>query len=109
MKEKLIRLWRNKEHHIKNATELADRKTFFSQAFGALEMAMAMTDNWDEEAELIDLWNDEWKARLEGKFMKFRLIDDPLCDVNEDIPAYENCEDCPYFWDCMEEDDEDEM
>ena len=41
--------------------------------------------------------------------MKFRLIDDPLCDVNEDIPAYENCEDCLYFWDCMEEDDEDEM
>ena len=67
MKEKLIRLWRNKEHRIKNATELADRKTFFSQAFGALEMAMAMTDNWDEEAELIDLWNDEWKLRLEEK------------------------------------------
>lgn len=49
------------------------------------------------------------KQDWRGKFMKFRLIDDPLCDVNEDIPAYENCEDCPYFWDCMEEDDEDEM
>jgi hypothetical protein len=67
MKEKLIRLWMNKEHYIKRATELADRKTFFSQAFGALEMAMAMTDDWDAEAELIDLWNDEWRERLEKK------------------------------------------
>ena len=40
--------------------------------------------------------------------MKYRLIDDPLCDLNEDIPCYENCEDCPYFWDCMEEDEEEE-
>ena len=67
MKEKLIRLWRNKEHYIEGATELADRKTFFSQAFGALEMAMAMTNDWDAEAELIDLWNDEWRERLERK------------------------------------------
>lgn len=37
--------------------------------------------------------------------MKYRLIDDPLCDVNEGIITYENCEECPYFWDCMEEDD----
>lgn len=41
--------------------------------------------------------------------MKYRLIDDPLCDVNEGITTYENCEDCPYFWDCMEEDDEDKV
>ena len=37
---------------------------------------------------------------------KYRLIDDPLCDINPNIDTYENCEDCPYFWDCMEEDDE---
>ena len=37
--------------------------------------------------------------------MKYRLIDDPLCDVNENIDSYVNCEDCPYFGDCMEEDD----
>ena len=67
MKEKLIKLWERKERYIEDATELRSRETFFSQAFGALEMAMDMTDNWDEEAELIDLWNDEWKARLEEK------------------------------------------
>ena len=67
MKEKLIEMLERKERYIEGATELADRKVFFSQAFGALEMAMAMTDNWDAEAELIDLWNDEWKARLEAK------------------------------------------
>ena len=37
---------------------------------------------------------------------KYRLIDDPLCDVNEDILACEDCKDCPYFLDCMEEDDD---
>ena len=39
--------------------------------------------------------------------MKYRLIDDPLCDLDENIPCYENCEDCEYFLDCMEEDDDD--
>ena len=38
---------------------------------------------------------------------KYRLIDDALCDVNPNIDAYENCKDCPYFFDCMEEDLED--
>ena len=67
MKEKLIELWERKERYIINETQLENRKVLFSQAFGALEMAMAMVNNWDEEAELIDLWNDEWKARLEEK------------------------------------------
>jgi hypothetical protein len=67
MKEKLITLWERKERYIENSPELADRKTFFSQAFGALEMALAALDNWDAEDELIALWNDEWKARLEAK------------------------------------------
>ena len=67
MKEKLIELWERKERYIINETHLENRKVLFSQAFGALEMAMAVVNNWDEEAELIDLWNDEWKARLEAK------------------------------------------
>ena len=67
MKEKLIKLWERKERYIEDSTELADRKTFFSQAFGALEMVLATLDNWDEEAELIDLWNNGWKVRLEAK------------------------------------------
>ena len=34
--------------------------------------------------------------------MKYRLIDDALCDLDENIPCSENCEDCEYFYDCME-------
>ena len=34
--------------------------------------------------------------------MLYHLIDDPLCELNEKIGCYENCEDCPYFYDCME-------
>ncbi len=67
MKDKLIRLWERKERYIEDATELADRKTFFSQAFGALEMALAVLDDWEREDEYIELWNEVWKPRLEGK------------------------------------------
>lgn len=67
MKEKLIRYWERKERYIINATQREVKQVFFSQAFGGLEFAMEMLDNWDEEAELIELWNDEWKARLEDK------------------------------------------
>lgn len=72
MKEKLINYWERKERYIEGATELKSRETFFSQAFGALEMAMTMTDNWDAEAELIDLWNNEWRERLEAKVYEVR-------------------------------------
>ena len=72
MKEKLIKLWERKERYIEEATELKIREIFLSQAFGALEMAMTMVDNWEQEAELIDLWSDEWKARLEGKVYEVR-------------------------------------
>ena len=72
MKEKLIKLWERKEGYIENFTELKFRETFLSQAFGALEMAMAMADNWEQEAELVNLWNDEWKARLEAKVYEMR-------------------------------------
>ena len=65
MKEKLIRYWERKERQIELYPER--KTTFLSQAFGALEFATEMLNNWDEEAELIDLWNDEWKARLEEK------------------------------------------
>ena len=72
MKEKLIELWGRKERYIINENQLENRKILFSQAFGALEMAMTMVNNWDEEVELIDLWNDEWKARLEAKVYEVR-------------------------------------
>lgn len=67
MKEKLIRYWERKERYIINATQREAKQVFFSQAFGGLEFAMEMLNNWDEEAELIELWNNEWKARLEDK------------------------------------------
>lgn len=67
MKEKLIKLWERKERYIKEAPRDFDRMIFFAQAFGALEMAMATLDNVDAEAELVDLWRNEWKARLEEK------------------------------------------
>ena len=73
MKEKLINYWERKERYIKDAPRNFDRLVFFAQAFGALEMAMAILDDVDAEAELLDLWNDEWKARLEEKvYVKMR-------------------------------------
>ena len=67
MKEKLIKYWERKERYIEDAPRYFDRMIFFAQAFGALEMAMAEVDNWEQEDELIALWNDEWKTRLEAK------------------------------------------
>ena len=72
MKAKLIRIWECKEDYIKRATNLDDRKAIFSQAFGAVEMAMAILDDWDAEDELIALWNDEWRARLEAFVYEMR-------------------------------------
>ena len=72
MKEKLIKYWERKERYIINETHLENRRILFSQAFGALEMAMEMLDNWDKEAELIDLWNNEWRQRLEDKVYEVR-------------------------------------
>ena len=65
MKEKLINYWERKERQIEQYPE--GGVTYLKQAFGALEFAMEMVNNWDEEAELIDLWNDEWHMRLEEK------------------------------------------
>lgn len=65
MKEKLIKYWERKERQMEQYPE--GKTAFFSQAFGALEFAIEMLNDWDAEAELIDLWNDEWKARLGAK------------------------------------------
>lgn len=67
MKEKLIRFLGRKEYYIEQADNLASKKIFFAQAFGGLEMAMDILDNVEAENELIDLWNNEWKPRLEEK------------------------------------------
>lgn len=65
MKEKLIKYWERKERQMELCPE--GKTAFLNQAFGALDFAMETINNWDEEAELIDLWNNEWKARLEAK------------------------------------------
>ena len=65
MKDKLIKYWERKERQMDTLPE--GKVAFFTQAFGALDFAMESVDNWEEEAELVDLWNNEWKARLEGK------------------------------------------
>ena len=67
MKEQMIKYWERKERAITNEASLEYRKIHFSQAFGALEFAMETLNDWDAEAELIDLWNDEWRKRLEDK------------------------------------------
>lgn len=67
MKEQLIKLWERKERYIEDAIDIADRKTYFSQAFGALEMALVYLNDWEREDEYIELWNEVWKPRLEEK------------------------------------------
>ena len=67
MKDRLIRLWERKERYIEQSDNFESRKIFFSQAFGALEMVMDILDNVEAENELVDLWNEEWKHRLENK------------------------------------------
>ena len=64
MKEKLIKYWERKEREMKEYPE--GKANFLSQAFGALEFAMEVINNWDDEFELISLWNHEWKPRLEA-------------------------------------------
>ena len=65
MKDKLIKYWERKERYLKNAFFKEDKMVLFSQAYGGLEFALEMLDNWDEEYELIELWNNEWEERLE--------------------------------------------
>lgn len=72
MKEKLINIWERKERYIKDAPRYFDRMIFFAQAFGALEMATAILNDADAEAELVDLWNNEWRERLEAKVYEVR-------------------------------------
>ena len=72
MKEQLIKYWERKERAIMNEASLEYRKIHFSQAFGALDFAASILDDWDKEAELVDLWNNEWKLRLEEKVYEIR-------------------------------------
>ena len=44
------------------------RKSFYDQAFGALTLAIQMCgSDWDEADKYVEMWNNEWKERLEAK------------------------------------------
>ena len=38
--------------------------------------------------------------------MRYVLIDEAFCSIDDTIDAYENCEECPYFLDCYEIEEE---
>ena len=65
MKEKLIKYWERKEHQMDIFPKRKD--VYFAHAFGALDFAMDAVNNLNEETEMMELWESEWKARLEGK------------------------------------------
>lgn len=68
MKETLIKFWQTQLDMIIREESLDARKTFFSQAFGGLTFAMQMCGkDWDAADELANLWNYEWRERLEEK------------------------------------------
>ena len=66
MKTKLIAYFEQQESFILNTPELRDRMNLFHNCFGALSFAMSLVDDWDAEAEYINLW-DEWCPRLEAQ------------------------------------------
>ena len=45
-------------------------QTFFHQAFGAVELVMAMINDWEKEAVIIDKWEREWKPAFEKIMME---------------------------------------
>ena len=45
-------------------------RTYFQQAFGAVEFAMAMLDNWEQEAVVVEKWDNEWRPTFEKIMME---------------------------------------
>lgn len=33
--------------------------------------------------------------------ISYDLVDDPLCELDEDLECYEDCTQCPEFYNCM--------
>lgn len=44
--------------------------TFFNQAFGATEFAMAMTNDWEQEEVIVEKWYNEWRPAFEKIMME---------------------------------------
>ena len=45
-------------------------QTFSHQAFGAVELAMTMINDWEKEAVIADKWEREWKPAFEKIMME---------------------------------------
>lgn len=65
MKEKLIAYFNRQLHYMD--INLDGHQAYFDQAFGAVEFACLVLDDWDKESELIDLWNEEWRGKFEAR------------------------------------------
>jgi len=63
MKEKLIKLWEREEKYLRLNKNLDDRKGNLNQCFGALLLAIELDRSLEDE--LVKLWMEEWKERLE--------------------------------------------
>lgn len=74
MKNELITYFERKLHQM-DYVDSCDRPKFLSQAFGALEFACGQVNDWGKETELIDLWNNEWRVKLESKAYGFQLCE----------------------------------
>lgn len=59
-----------KLHLAKVSHDYSIVQTFFHQAFGAAELAMAMINDWEKEAVIIDKWEREWKPAFEKIMME---------------------------------------
>lgn len=45
-------------------------KVYFHQAFGATEFAMAIINDWEKEAVIVEKWEKEWKPAFEKIMME---------------------------------------
>ena len=59
-----------KLHLAKVSHDYSIVQTFFHQVFGATELAMALIDDWETEAVIIDKWEREWKPAFEKIMME---------------------------------------
>ena len=54
-----------KLHLAKVSHDYSMVQIFFHQAFGAIELAMTMINDWEKEAVIADKWEREWKPAFE--------------------------------------------
>jgi hypothetical protein len=68
MMETLIRCFEKYLSMMSAEKDWRVRKSFYDQAFGALTLAIQMCgSDWDEADKYVEMWNNEWKERLEAK------------------------------------------